>query len=203
MGSENGNPPKALTHKQEEFARGIVRGMTQLEAYRTAYPGTKMSVKTMKEAASRLMRNSNVIATIEELKAPAIQKVQYDYERWLEEIQRVAFVDPRNFFDANGKALNLPDLNDETAPAVAGFEVSEEYMGQGESRRVKGCTKKYKLTSKLAALELYGKATGYYVEKAVAPVSALEAASTEVLLEMLAEVNARHAARQVAQGSHS
>ncbi len=60
-----------------------------------------------------------------------------------------------------------------------------------------------KTPDKLKALELFGKATGFYQEKAATPQSALEAASTEVLLEMLAEVKARQAARQVPQVNYS
>ena len=92
MGSVNGRPDKCLTYKQSAFCHGIVEGLSQTEAYRAAYPGTKMSTKTMKEAASRLMRVSNVIATIEELKAPAVEKVKRSYEKWLQEVENVAFV---------------------------------------------------------------------------------------------------------------
>ncbi len=49
----------------------------------------------------------------------------------------------------------------------------------------------------LKALELFGKATGYYHEKLETPASALENASTELLVAMLAELEARKAAREV------
>jgi len=92
MGSVNGKPDRCLTYKQSAFCDGIVEGKSQTEAYRAAYPGTKMSTKTMKEAASRLMRDSNVIATIQELQAPAVEKVKRSYEQWLQEVEDVAFV---------------------------------------------------------------------------------------------------------------
>ncbi len=92
MGSVNGKPDRCLTYKQSAFCDGIVQGLSQTESYRAAYPGTKMSTKTMKEAASRLMRDSNVIATIQELQAPAVEKVKRSYEQWLQEVEDVAFV---------------------------------------------------------------------------------------------------------------
>ncbi len=49
---------------------------------------------------------------------------------------------------------------------------------------------------KLKALELFGKATGIYQEKMETPRSALEQMSTDVLLAMLAELEARKAARE-------
>ena len=92
MDTQNEKPNKCLTYKQSAFCDGIVQGLSQTESYRAAYPGTKMSTKTMKEAASRLMRDSNVMATIKELKAPAVEKVKRSYEQWLQEVEDVAFV---------------------------------------------------------------------------------------------------------------
>jgi len=48
-----------------------------------------------------------------------------------------------------------------------------------------------KTPDKLKALELFGKATGYYHEKLDTPASALENASTELLVAMLAELEER------------
>jgi len=92
MDTQNEKPNRCLTYKQSAFCDGIVQGLSQTAAYRAAYPGTKMSAKTMKEAASRLIRDSNVIATIKELQAPAVEKVKRSYEQWLQEVEDVAFV---------------------------------------------------------------------------------------------------------------
>ena len=57
-----------LTENQEKFAQNIINGMDQAEAYRSAYPKQRMSDKTIWEAASRLMKNSKVVARIKELR---------------------------------------------------------------------------------------------------------------------------------------
>ena len=57
-----------LTAKQERFAQNIVTGMSQADAYRSAYSAKKMSDKTIWENASRLMANSNVAARVSELR---------------------------------------------------------------------------------------------------------------------------------------
>ncbi len=193
MGSVNHKPIKPLTHKQSTFCYGMVQGLSQTEAYRAAYPGTKMSTKTMKEAASRLMRASNVIATIESLKAPAIKRVQATYEQWLQEIEAAAFCDARKYFTETGDLIPVHQLGDGEGVGLAGFEVVEIFAGQGEDRRVIGQTKKIKLGNKLSALELFGKATGYYQEKVEAPQSVLEMASTEFLVAMLQELKEKKA----------
>ncbi len=57
----------------------------------------------------------------------------------------------------------------------------------------------------LKALELFGKATGYYQEKLETPMTALENTSTELLVAMLAELKARKAAREatIIDASHA
>ena len=57
-----------LTAKQELFVQNIIQGMSQADAYRSAYPKNKMSDKTVHEAASRLMANSKVTARLTELR---------------------------------------------------------------------------------------------------------------------------------------
>lgn len=57
-----------LTAKQEQFAQNIIKGMSQADAYRAAYPNQRMSDKTVWEAASRLMANDKVVARLTELR---------------------------------------------------------------------------------------------------------------------------------------
>ncbi len=57
-----------LTAKQELFAQKIVEGMTQADAYRSAYSAKRMTDKTIHENASRLANDSKVKARIEELR---------------------------------------------------------------------------------------------------------------------------------------
>jgi phage terminase small subunit len=57
-----------LTPKQEKFVQGIIEGMSQADAYRNAYSCKKMSDKTIYEAASRLMADSNISARVQELR---------------------------------------------------------------------------------------------------------------------------------------
>lgn len=56
-----------LTAKQEAFCQNIIQGMSQADAYRSAYENN-MSDKTIHEAASRLMADSNIIARVTELR---------------------------------------------------------------------------------------------------------------------------------------
>lgn len=75
-----------LTAKQERFALNIVNGMSQADAYRDAYPGIKMTDKTVWEKASVLAKKDKVRSRIDELRAeiakPYIMTAQERLE-WL------------------------------------------------------------------------------------------------------------------------
>lgn len=78
-----------LTAKQEKFAQNIIQGMSQADAYRSAYDTRKMSDKTVHENASRLANNSKVTARVNELRGQiAVASIMTAQER-LEYLTRV------------------------------------------------------------------------------------------------------------------
>lgn len=59
----------ALTPKQEKFAQCVADGMTQADAYRTAFDvGATTKPETVQANASRLMADSTVSARVAELR---------------------------------------------------------------------------------------------------------------------------------------
>jgi hypothetical protein len=97
-----------LTPKQEEFAKKIAEGMTQADAYRSAYSTKRMTDKTIWENASRLMADSKVVARVKELRdmiaKPTIITAQKRKE-WLTEVIN----DPN--MDINAKLKASDQLN--------------------------------------------------------------------------------------------
>lgn len=75
-----------LTANQEKFVQCIIEGMSQADAYRTAYPKQRCSDKTIWENASRIYNNSKVQARLKELRdqlaKPSIMTAQERLE-WL------------------------------------------------------------------------------------------------------------------------
>lgn len=78
-----------LTAKQEKFVQGIIDGMSQADAYRSAYDTSRMSDKTVYEKASRMAADDKIRARLEELRgnmiAPSIMSAQKRLE-WLTEL---------------------------------------------------------------------------------------------------------------------
>ena len=56
-----------MTPKQHQFAREVVLGKSQADAYRAAYNTLKMNDNSIRREASRLMDNPNVATTVVEL----------------------------------------------------------------------------------------------------------------------------------------
>lgn len=70
-----------LTHKQERFAQAVADGMTQADAYRTAYSAVNMKPSTVQENACRLMADSKIAARVAELRSKLAQKQLWTREK--------------------------------------------------------------------------------------------------------------------------
>lgn len=82
----------ALTAKQEAFCRAIVSGLSQADAYRTAYNATNMKAPTVQKRASELMANGEVTGRVQALRAPVVEELQYDLKQAMLEAQEAFLV---------------------------------------------------------------------------------------------------------------
>jgi phage terminase small subunit len=75
-----------LTAKQEQFVQNLIQGMTQADAYRSAYDTKRMSDNAIYREASLLVENPKVSQRLNELReqlaTPAIMSAQERLE-WL------------------------------------------------------------------------------------------------------------------------
>ena len=80
----------SLTPKQEAFAQAIVAGVSQSDAYRSAYkvrPNTKP--ESVNQNASRIMANVNIMSRVAELREPVAKKAQITLESHLDDLMRL------------------------------------------------------------------------------------------------------------------
>lgn len=77
-----------LSPQQEKFAQEIFKTKNQSDAYRAAYPCKNMADKTINEAASRLVANSKVMARLEELRKPIIEKFNMTAEDLIRDLEK-------------------------------------------------------------------------------------------------------------------
>jgi phage terminase small subunit len=110
----------------------------------------------------RLLGYVRVRAAVDEAIAAIRQRAEKNAEisltRTLREIARGAFHDPRKFFDAGGNLKAVTSLDDDTASALAAFDVSE--LGHGDDAI--GTIKKIKLADRKGYLDMLMKHFGAY-----------------------------------------
>lgn len=120
------------------------------------------SAKTCGVTGAKMLKDPRVKLILEQRTAAVFDNLKITTERILLERARLAFFDPRKLFDKDGKPIQIHELDDDTAAALAGLDVMEEYAGSGEERVFIGYTKKYKLADKNASLTSLEKQRGMY-----------------------------------------
>lgn len=127
------------------------------------------SPKAAAQQASRLLTDAKIREALRGAReqhaasqAAEVQALTLDAERTRREIARLAYFDPRKLFRPDGSPKPINELDDDTAAALAGMDVLEEYEGTGENRVFVGYTKKYKIADKNAALDKAAKIDGLF-----------------------------------------
>lgn len=143
----------ALNQKQKSFvAEYLVDLNATKAAVRAGY-----SEKTSYSIGQRLLKNVEIQKAIQDAMSEREERTQITQDRVLQEYARIAFFDPRNLFDNRGCPLNISDIDDDTAAAIAGIEVIEGVNLES------GClTRKYKIVNKLGALDSLAKHLGMF-----------------------------------------
>lgn len=139
---------KKLTPKQERFVDEYLVDLNAAAAARRA----GYSEKTARQIGERLLTNVDVQAAIQERMKVRQQRTEITQDAVLKELARIVFFDPRKLFNADGSPKAINQLDDDTAAALSGVEVLEEFEGTGKDRVFVGYTKKYKVSDKNTAL---------------------------------------------------
>jgi len=151
------------THKK--YKRSIIPPKRRLfvAEYMKDFNGTEaakragFSPKSAYQLAFRMLKRVEIQQEIETALQKRMEVKGITKDRVLTEIARLAFGDTRRLFTPEGSLKMPSEWDDETAAAVAGIEVTEEYGGRGEDRTLTGYTKKVKQWEKTRALELLGR----------------------------------------------
>lgn len=113
------------------------------------------SLKTSYAQGSRLLRDAQVAKAINTRTEARIEKAELTADRVLEELRRLAFVDPRGFYHVDGRPKAMWELTAEQASCIASVEVILKNVeaGDGHIDRLH----KLKAWDKPKALEMLAK----------------------------------------------
>jgi phage terminase small subunit len=152
---------KLATPKQRLFVREYCCHLNATKAAIAA----GYSEKGARQAGARLLTNVNVSAEIAKLTQKACEKLEISAENVLRELARLAFLDPRKFYDANGSLRNVTELDDDTAACISGMEVEDIFRGRGSDKEKTGTCLRIKFADKGTNLERLGRYLKLFTDK--------------------------------------
>jgi phage terminase small subunit len=176
--------------REETFAREYV---IDLNGSRAAI-AAGYSEKGADVRAVELLGNSRVKALIASLTKDRFGKLDISAERILQELARLAFIDPANLFDEAGSLKSIHRMDEDSRRAIAALDHEKlfEHFGKGQAKHV-GAMVKVKLADKTRALQLLGQYRKLFTEK-------VEFDAAANFTEALARILARKRGRPT--GSH-
>lgn len=149
-GSRQHDPSTGLTAQQQRFCDEYLVDYNGTAAYQRA--GYSAKPRSAAVESQKLLAKPAVQAYLRTKAQALAAKLEVTAEATLRELARVAFFDPRRAFNSDGSLKPIGEWDDDTAAAIAGIEVFEEFEGRGEDREQVGHTKKVKIASKVDAL---------------------------------------------------
>lgn len=150
-----------LTRLQQRFVEEYLVDLNATQAaIRAGY-----SEKTAAIIGHENLQKPHIARAVEAAMAERSKRTEITVDRVLQEYARIGFLDPRKFLNEDGSPKDIIELDDDTAAALAGFEVMEIFEGKGDARRFVGYLKKYKLVDKKGALDSIARHLGMFVDK--------------------------------------
>lgn len=153
---------KPLTAKQAAFVAEYLIDLNATQAaIRAGY-----SEKTAPFIGSENLKKPNIDAAIQAAQQKRSDRTEITQDRVLEEYAKLAFLDPRKFYDAEGRLIDIPNLPAEVAAAISGMDIAVEKAGTDEDGSpIFAQVRKIKLVDKKGALDSVARHLGMFNDK--------------------------------------
>lgn len=158
-----GTKRRKLTDKQRRFVDEYLIDLNATRAAKTAGYAPRRAA----EQAYQLLQNPTVQKAIRERQSALQQEAQVTQERVLKEYARIAFLDPRKLYDAEGSPIPVPNLPEDVAAAIGGVKVRQNFMElEGEeAAQMEVKTTEIKIVDKKGALDSLSRHLGLFHDK--------------------------------------
>lgn len=144
-----------LTAKQQRFVEEYLIDLNATQAaIRAGY-----SPKTANEQGARLLANASVQEAIAKAMAERSRRTGISQDRVIQELARIAFVNPKNIIDFEDASVR-PDVTEDDLACIQSVKVKTTDGPKGTSME-----REVKLNDKMKALEQLGKHLGMFTEK--------------------------------------
>lgn len=166
-----------LTDNQEKFVQELIKGKSQREAYKSAYPkSTKWTDNAIDSRASRLFKSDKVLTRYNELHDRLIKESEDECivsaKEVIRELKKIGFADIKDFLSFK-TAKTVVSHDEETGEPIIDYAQIIEMLDSSEvdgkiiqevSISARGVFT-FKLYDKMAALDKLGKHLGMFTDK--------------------------------------
>jgi len=150
-----------LTPKQSFFVKEYLIDLNGTQAaIRAGY-----SKKTASAIAVENLTKPLIQAAIQKAQAKRSERIEITQDQVLREYAKLAFHQPKKFYDDTGGLIPIHLLPDDVAAALTGMDVNELFDGSGENRKWTGHVKRIKYSDKKGALDSVAKHLGMFIER--------------------------------------
>jgi len=153
---------KKLTAKQQVFVQEYLVDLNATQAaIRAGY-----SPKSARAYGAENLTKPDIAAALQEAMQKREERTEITQDMVLREYAKLAFLDPRRFYDDDGNLLPVKDLPDDVAAALASMEVVFERDGEDDKGRPQfAAVRKIKFSDKKAALDSIARHLGMFKDK--------------------------------------
>jgi phage terminase small subunit len=147
---------KRFNRKRENIEPFGLKPNEALYAAESLKPGISKVQAAKNAGLDYVPKGVAIVRARKELIERQLTAADATVENIVRELLRVALFDPRRMFDVEGNLIPIPELDADTAAAVAGMDVEKRTDGRGEDRETY-YVMKIKIAPKVAALETLAK----------------------------------------------
>lgn len=149
---------RLMTDKQARFVEEYLVDCCAADAARRA----GYSAHTAEVRSFQLLKMPHIQEAIAEKRKVLAVKAEVSAGRVLQEYCRIAFVDVRKIFNADGSLKPVHEMDDDTAAAVASVEVEQTNSETKRGVKTAATTVKTKMLDKIRALDALAKHLGLF-----------------------------------------
>ncbi len=143
-----------LNEKQKTFCKEYIIDFNGTQAaIRAGY-----SKKTANEQASQHLAKLNIQQYIKYLIDERSKRTEITADRVIEEYAKIAFIDSKDLYDKDGNLKSINEMDNKQSATIQ--EINVHLIERNEQRSINEI--KYKLHSKIQALDALAKHTGVY-----------------------------------------
>ena len=154
-----------LSIEHQRFVDEYLIDFNATRAYLRCPAYAKSTYDAAKANAHRLLTNDYIRAAVGERQEATRKRLELTKDNILRKLSRMALVEYRDLFRADGSLKHPHEMDADTAAAIQSIEVFEEFEGRGAERTLIGHTKKVKLADQKGSVELAMKHLGLIKEK--------------------------------------